>query len=138
MYAYQCGQYEQCLQMSQQNVSSLWHQTTLVYRIPIFGFMTQLMNDDVASLNAINVLNKAKFDVTLYQLTISLCLIIETKLKLKYSLKSKVDELRRVVLLFNRLPITHVGDRLLLSLIYRKAIIKSIRERSRRINTSSR
>jgi hypothetical protein len=28
MYAYRCGQYEQCLHVSQQNVGSLWHRYT--------------------------------------------------------------------------------------------------------------
>jgi hypothetical protein len=55
MYAYQCGQYEQCLQISQQIVGSLWHQIFHL-EVPIFGCMTPLMNDGMVSLCALVLL----------------------------------------------------------------------------------
>jgi hypothetical protein len=56
MYAYRCDQYEQCLLMSQQNVTSLWHQKWH-FTLPTFGCMTPIMSDGVVSLNAIYILS---------------------------------------------------------------------------------
>jgi hypothetical protein len=126
LYAHLCGQYEQCLQMSQKNVSCLWSQTNY-FPIPIFGCMLHLMSDDVTSLAALSQLNHfdvTKIYATFHQLTLSLYLVVETKLKLSSPLTSLVKELHRVKELHCRLPTRRVCDRLLLLFIYRKALKK--------------
>jgi hypothetical protein len=127
MYAYQCGQYELCLLMSEQNVNILWHQN-LLFEVPIFGCMTQMMTDGVVSLQAIISLFGAGSwtdDMTaLSQLTLSLDLIIEAKLKLNHSMTSLIEVLRLVKVLHSRLPIEDVHNRQMLSFIYRKTVVK--------------
>jgi hypothetical protein len=132
IHAYKCGNYEKCLQMSQENVKSLWQHTTTVFEIPTFGCMTQLMSDDIALLTAIDVLNGSFCDKVNSQMILSIYLIIETKLKLKHPMTSIVDELHRVIQLSHRLPTAGIKDCLLLSFIYRKAMKNLVASQARK------
>jgi hypothetical protein len=129
LYAYQCGQYEQCLQMSQHNVSTLWYQMQY-FDIPISGCMSQMMTDGVDSMQTIiHLLNSVGVRPTVInQLTLSLCLVIEAKLKLDHPMTSQVEELHRVKELHSRIPIERVCDCVLLSFVYRKIVVMLTRK----------
>jgi hypothetical protein len=111
-------------------MSAVYGIDTLLFSIPISGCMTHLMSDDAASLHAIRILlGLLKSHPTISQLTLSLYLVIETKLKLNHSMTSLIKELHRVKELHYRLSISRTAvDRLLLALVYRKVIVKFSRE----------
>jgi hypothetical protein len=125
MYACQRGQYKLCLLKRQKNVNSLWHRTTFL-QVPIDGCMTQIMNGDIAAVEAVVRLlfNERAQHRRVCQLTLALYLVIETKLELEFPMELLIKELCRVRELHSRLANKHVGtyDLLLLSFIYRKII----------------
>ena len=55
LYAYRCGNYDRCLQLSTQNVHTLLFGTKTpdVLTFPVF---IQLLDDDIVSLNALTVI----------------------------------------------------------------------------------
>lgn len=123
LYAYRCGMYEECLDMIRPTVVRLWGQIEH-FTIPVFGCMTHLMDDNIAALYATGVL-KARdwkmYDGRVTQLTVLVYLLVECKLKLRqYDMAS---DLRFVVLLHHRLSVGCVADRLMLSLVYRRAVV---------------
>jgi hypothetical protein len=121
--AFRCGMYEQCFEMIRPTVVRLWEQTDH-FIVPIFGCMTHLMDDSVAALCgacALTTRNGEMFNGYVIQLTVLVCLLVECKLKLRQF--EMTSELRLMVLLYRRLTVSCVTDRLLLSLVYRKTVV---------------
>ena len=137
MYAYQCCQYWQCLELSQQNVNRLLNEA-LFFPIALSGPLTQIMDDDLTSFSAICMLTLRRPIIN--QLTLSLHLTIKSKLKLRHSIKSLIDDLhlvRMVVNWFSEQFVTQpisvkilTKERLWLSFIYRRTIM-NIKRRTR-------
>lgn len=92
--------------------------------------MTVILTDGLVSLNAITVLLDHKLNTWWWtnQLTLSLNLDVETKLKLNHSMTSLIEELHRVRHLHSRLSTDDVCNRLLLSFVYRKGLVTLTRE----------
>ena len=72
MHAYNCGHYQLCLELSQQNVGILLD-LHYAFIVPIFGCMTHLMDDDLTSLSAVSLFasNRLK-GLSVTQVTLSL------------------------------------------------------------------
>jgi hypothetical protein len=94
--------------------------------------MMHLMTDDVAFLQAISCLfDSSRNDVVVIsQVALSLYLVIASKLKLGKTSASLTNDLLLVTGLLRRLPTQADCDRLLLSFIYRKALVKFTRSGS--------
>ena len=134
MYAYKCGEYERCLHLCQQNVNSLLDviHATSSFALPSTDLLL-LMDDDCLSLVGLCVLG----DVYNYgdgyqvecvsQLSLSLYLLVQCKLKLKHPSKSFIDACRNIKLVYRRIPVTRVTDYLLLTLACRRAIRRILR-----------
>jgi len=54
LHAYKRSDYQRCLQLSTQNVHTLWYSIQM-YFVPIFWELLQLLDDDMVSLSALIV-----------------------------------------------------------------------------------
>ena len=93
LYAYKHGDYQQCLQLSTENVRTLLY-TKVMPDIKVFPEFIQLLDDDIVALTAlILIVNPECRDDTIdaciiTQLTLSLYLMTQCQLKLRHSLTS--------------------------------------------------
>jgi hypothetical protein len=127
MHAYCCGMYERCIQLCWQMIGNLWNVNNH-FLTPVFGCIIHLMDDGLVSTMAVRMLISSKDTVWLVnQLTLCVYLLLESKLKLKHAIWTMVDELHLVADLFKRISVTVITDRLMLSFIYRKAIIAAVK-----------
>ena len=90
LYAYKRGNYERCLQLSTQNVHTLWYAHHLT-DVPTFPEFIQLLDDDMVSLTAMTLIINPKcrtdnnrHNVYITQLTLSLYLMTQCQLKLHH------------------------------------------------------
>ena len=102
MYAYKCGLYEMCFHLSDENVKFLLYtedsRITRVLRVK--GSDLFLLTDD----DCLSLINLARFcgvfDIdlssgeTVVQLTLSMFLLIQSKLRLRHYMTSLIDSLR--------------------------------------------
>ena len=102
LYAYKCGRYQRCLQLSTENVLTLLNtndNTLFSPSISTFPEFIQLMDNDVVSLTAVTLIVNpgCRFDtnygVFIAQLTLSLYLMTQCQLKLHFSEKSLAQTL---------------------------------------------
>ena len=106
LYAYKCGKYQQCLQLSISNVRSL-----IVNKYQFFQYMTpfpqliQLMDDEIVSFIGLTaVLNgshnsffrRSSPAIIIHQLSLSLYLITQCQIKLRHSVTSLTTTLHYV------------------------------------------
>ena len=95
LYAYKCGNYQRCLQLSTQNVHTLLYHVydSKTHDVLTFPQFIQLFDDDIVSLIALTVIvdpgcryhpNGARIS----QLTLSLYLMTQCQLKLHHSVTS--------------------------------------------------
>jgi len=91
MYAYKLGDYQQCLQLSTQNVHTLLYADPMPC-VPILPAFIQLLDDDIVSLTALAVVMVLEFEAHLpgyiTQLILSLYLMTQCQLKLRHSVTS--------------------------------------------------
>ena len=131
--AYKRGEYEHCLLLCQQSVNSFYGVTrvTTSFRLPSTDLLL-LMDDDCLSLVGLCVLGGVYDNDDRYQseyvtqLSLSLYLLVQCKLKLKHSSKSFIDVCRNIRLVYRRTPVTWVTERLLLTLAYQRALRRII------------
>jgi len=99
IYAYKCGDYQRCLQLSTQNIRTVWNCVNMTdictYMYPE---LIQLLDDDIVSLTALTlIVNPAcrylRRYVSIIQLTLSLYLMTQCQLKLRHSLTSLAQTL---------------------------------------------
>ena len=130
LYAYKRGDYQQCLQLSTQNVHTLMNaDMTSVIDVASPEFI-QLLDDDIVSLMALTlIVNPPCRDVEtdlfcLYitQLTLSLYLMTQCQLKLRKSLQSVSEVLYYIKVAHRRHPVNFTLDRLVLKMIAHKAV----------------
>ena len=96
LYAYKHGDYQQCLQLSTQNVRTLLYGVSnhgALSEVPTFPEFIQLLDDDIVSLTALTLIVNPKHRnhsayVCITQLTLSLYLMTQCQLKLRHSVTS--------------------------------------------------
>ena len=103
LFAFQCGAYKRCIEMCQLNIAMLSDDRLPGGRlvVPLCGNMTQLIDDNLAAVAATAAMmrsgdNPLKAVYYISQLTLSIYLLIECKLKLKHPMTSLVGELDRI------------------------------------------
>jgi len=107
LYAFHRGEYERCLEMTSRLdiASRLEAEKIDCLFLPMCGNMTPLLDDNLASIAAVAALmqqsggNTQKTVIHVTQLTLSLYLLVESKMKLKHPVTSLIDHLRLIVVL---------------------------------------
>jgi len=89
LYAYKRGDYQRCLQLSTQNVHTLWY-GFLMPNISVLPEFIQLLDDDIVSLSAPTVIidpecREDSHGTCISQVTLSLYLMTQCQLKLHHS-----------------------------------------------------
>ena len=92
LYAYKCGDYQQCFQLSIGNVYTLLY-ASYMRDISTFPEFILLLDDDIVSLTALTLIVNPKCrwmnsSACISQLTLSLYLMAQCQLKLHHSVKS--------------------------------------------------
>ena len=126
LYAYKRGDYQQCLQLSTQNVHTLLDGH--VPNIPTFPEFIQLLDDDIVSLTALTLIVNPKCRgvdsgyTCISQLTLLLYLMIQCQLKLRHSVTSLAQTLDYIEVAQRGHPADRTLDLLTLKLIERKVV----------------
>ena len=128
LYAYKRGNYQRSLQLSTQNVRTLLYGLRL-QDVIIFANFGQLLDDDIVSLTALTLIanpmyrTNASCRCRITQLALSLYLMTQCQLKLRYSMKSMAQTLHFIELAQRKLPVYKPLDQLTLKLIKRKVML---------------
>jgi len=128
LYMYKQGNYQQCLQLSAQNVHKLLYAVRMP-EVSTFAEFIQLLDDDIVSLTALTLIINAKcrddsgYNVCISQLTLSLYLMTQCQLKLRHSVMSLAQTLDYIELTERKLPAEWTLDHLTLKLTERKVLI---------------
>ena len=122
MYAYHCGQYRRCLQLSLENFIRLCGENSF-FQITLHGPITLLVNNDLSSFLATIAITDQFNHPAINQLTLSLYLTIKSKVKLQHSVRSLLPDLGAIRQLRSQHPAFCIVDRLLLAFIYRRTIL---------------
>jgi len=127
LYAYKRGDYQQCLQLSTQNVHTLLYADEMS-TIAIYPEFIQLLDDDIVSLTALTLLvdpecrsDRAGY-VNVSQMTLSLYLMTQCQLKLRHSVMSLAQTLDYTKVSHRKHPVERTLDHLILKMIARKAM----------------
>ena len=96
LYAYECGEYLRCLQLSVDNVRTLVGGLHLMPYVHAFPELIQLMDDDIVSLTGLMLIvnpscREQYTHVSISQLSLSLYLMTQCQMKLRHSMTS-LDE----------------------------------------------
>jgi len=126
LYAYKCGDYQRCLQLSTQNLCTLWYAVRMS-DIPTFPEFIQLLDDDIVSLTALTLIvnpkcRRRRFSTCITQLTLSLYLMTQCQLKLHHSVTSLARTLDYIEDAQKILPYNACMDQLTLKLTKRKVV----------------
>jgi len=133
VYAYKCGQYQHCLQLSICNVRTLTAvkgQWSLGLPVFIYPSVIQLLDDDIVSLIGLTWLVKPSHErdnafVFLFQLSLSLYLTAQCQIKLRHSPTSLATTLDYIQLARARvkdIKDDHNIDQLLLKFVEQKIL----------------
>ena len=99
LYAYKCGEYQRCLQLSTHNVRMLGVITRLIHPFPEF---IQLMDDNIASLRGLTLIVNMSIreddikHVAISQLSLLLYLMFQCQMKVHHSATSLAQTLDHV------------------------------------------
>jgi len=126
LYAYKRGNYQQCLELSTQNVDTLLNAEHMPDVATLSEFV-QLLDDDIVSLTALTLIvnpecREYSLNATVTQLTLSLYLMTQCQLKLRHSLSSLDDTISYIAVAQKRHGVHLTLDRLTLKLIERKLV----------------
>jgi len=124
LYAYKRGDYQRCLQLSTQNVHTLWNKVNM-FDVQTFPEFIPLMDVDIVSLTALILMENQECRddsgyVCISQVTLSLYLMTQCQLKLGHSMTSLAQTLDYIKVAQRRHPRWCVLDQLTLKLIERK------------------
>jgi len=124
LYAYKRNDYQQCLQLSTQNVHTLLYARRMpdVLTFPEF---IQLLDDDIVSMTALTLIVSPECrgnlgNTCISQLTLSLYLMTECQLKLHHSVASLAQTLGYIKVAQRKRSANYVLDQLTLKLIEHK------------------
>ena len=125
LYTYKRGDYQRCLQLSTQNIRTLFHAVPIYIPLTFLEF-TQLLDDDIVSLTALMLIvnRECKHDsenVCISQLTLLLYLMTQCHLKLRHSVTSLARTLDYVKLARRSQSVNRTLDLLTLKLAECKA-----------------
>ena len=129
LYAYKCGDYQRCLQLSTQNVHKLMF-AKLIRDVILYLVFFQLLDDDLVSLIALRLIVDSECGMNPYesvvitQLNLSLYLMTQCQLKLYHSVTSLAQTLEYIKIAQKLHSRDRAMDPLTLKLIERKAIAK--------------
>ena len=126
LYAYKHGDYQQCLQLSTQNVHTLLYAVHILCNVPMLPEFFQFMDDDIVSLTALTLIVDPKCrDMSngycIGQVTLSLYLMTQCQLKLRHSVTSLAQTLHYIKVAQRKYPPERRLDQLTLKLIERKS-----------------
>jgi len=126
LYAYKRGDYQQCLQLSTQNVHTLLYADDMP-SVPILTDFMQLLDDDIVSLTALILMIypgcTKDYDYTrICEETLSLYLMTQCQLKLRHSVTSLAQTLDYIEVVQRRHSPDHTLEQLTLKLIERKVV----------------
>jgi len=131
MCAYKCGLYEQCFHLSAENVDLLLYaernRITSVFTVNVSNLF-MLLDDECLSLISLSRL-RGVFDIdpqsveTVTQLTLSLYLLVQSKLRLRHSVTSLIDILRVIQRVHDRYRERLIINRAMMAFIYRKTVV---------------
>jgi len=97
LYAYKCGQYQQCLQLSVHSVRKMIvgiDETVTYVSVPSLSELIQLLDDDITSLIGLMTLaDRHSYPFTISWLSLSLYLMTQCQIKLRHSVTSLVTTL---------------------------------------------
>jgi len=125
MYAYKCGDHQQCLELSTRNVHMLLN-AKFAFVVPMFPEFVQLLDDDIVSLTALVLIANPKCrevdsrSVSISQLALSLYLMTQCQLKLDHPLKSLLQTFEFIRTAHRRHRVQETLDRLVLKMIAHK------------------
>jgi len=127
LYAYKRGDYQRCLQLSSENVLTLFNDAHLLTSFALLAFIG-LLDDDIVSLTALTLIvnpacRQLSNDSVVTQRALSLYLMTQCQLKLRHSLASLTKTLNSIEVAQSRLPADRTLDQLTLKLAERKAAI---------------
>ena len=128
LYAYKRGDYQQCLQLSTQNVHTLLYADGTLDTATIIPEFVQLLDDDIVSLTVLTLLvdpecrNGDSRYVDVSQLTLSLYLMTQCQLKLRHSVMSLAQTLDYIEVAQSGFKVDCILDRLILKMAARKAL----------------
>jgi len=126
MYAYKRGDYQQCLQLSTQNIHTLMNAVMLDVVFVAHPEFIQLLDDDIVSLMALTLIvnPQCRYDdlYSVSQLTLSVYLMTQCQLKLRQSLQSLAQTLDYIKVAHRRCPVEDTLDQLVLKMIAHKAV----------------
>jgi len=123
LYAYKCGQYQHCFQLSMHNVRKMIVlDYTVLVSIAFFRELVQLLDDDIASLIGLMKLVNHKRDflpVAITGLSLSLYLLTQCQIKLRHPVTSLVTTLDYVHVARGKIrnKTKFAGDKLLLKFV---------------------
>ena len=123
VYAYKLGDYQRCLQLSTQNVHTLWYAAVMA-SVPTYPQFIQLLDDGIVSLTALILIvnpecRNRTIGCLITQLTLSLYLMTRCQLKLRHSVTSLAHTLNCIKVLQRRCAPYATLDRLTLKLTAR-------------------
>jgi len=127
LYAYKHGDYQQCLQLSTQNVHMMLYGGRMT-DVSTFPEFFQLLDDDIVSLTALTLIVNPKcrgwsLNVSMSQLTLSLYLMSQCQLKLRHSVMSLAQTVDYIKVAQRIHPGNRTLDHLTLKLIKRKVLM---------------
>ena len=127
LYAYKCGEYQRCLQLSTHNVHTLIHAQGIscVFAYPEF---IQLMDDDIVSLIGLTLIvnpscRDNNYNAEVVQLHLSLYLMSQCQMKLHHSVMSLAQTLDYIEVTRRHLDKRCTLAELLLKLTERKILL---------------
>jgi len=95
LYAYKCGEYQRCLQLSTDNVRTLISDPYPLSRVFMFPEFIQLMDDDIVSLSGLTLILNPEISyrtqLSVRQLILSLYLMTQCQIKLHHLMAQTLD-----------------------------------------------
>jgi len=139
MYAYTCGLYEQCFQLSNENVDFLFdtefNRITSTLTVKKSDLLL-LLDDDCLSLISLarlcGVLDINPLSAeSVSQLTLSMYLLVQSKLRLRHSVTSLIDILPVIQRVHDMYGERHIINRAMMAFIYRQTVLQLKRRLAR-------
>jgi len=126
LYVYKSGNYQQCLQLSRQNIHALSY-AERIHTVPTFPEFIQFLDDDIVSLIALTLIinprcRHSSGHSTIRPVTLSLYLITQCQLKLGHSPTSLAQTLDKVTQGRRFHEVRWTLDQLILKLTERKLV----------------
>jgi len=137
LYAYRCGEYQRCLQLSATSLHALIFHFSPMSMVFSYLEFIPLMDDDIASLIGLMLIvnpscrDSTNGNISISPLTLSLYLVTQCQLKLHHSVTALVQTLNYIVLACRKLGYLYTSFDLLLFKLTERKILMHTSEVSR-------